>query len=219
MANEFTTTTFSTGTEALPSVYFGSSTTTGFYQPATNQIGVAVSGVKLVTFLPSALRVDGNEYIVSDSATAIRLYSYYEGTGHGQLNFYSARGTGSHPAVLQSGDTIGVIYPRSWTTGTTFTMCGQARWLATELHSATALGCKFQIYITPNTTASVALGLEIGQDKSLTTYGDEIMASTGYKYFGGSGTNGSWRIGRSGDDLVIERRESGAWVAKMTIED
>jgi hypothetical protein len=219
MANEFTTTTFSTGTEALPSVYFGTSTTTGFYQPATNQIGVAVSGAKLITFSPSTLRVDGNEYIVSEFATAIRLYSYYENAGHGQLFFYSARGTESSPAVLQSGDIIGAIYPRSWTTGTTFTTCGSARWLATELHSAVALGCKFQIYITPNTTASVTLGLEIGQDKSVTTYGDEIMVSTGNKYFGAAGVNGTWKQTRSTDDLIFARRESGSYATKLTIED
>lgn len=42
-------------------------------------------------------------------------------------------------------------------------------------------------------------------------------ASTGYVYFGAEATDGTWRIGRSGNDLVIERRESGSYVSKQTI--
>lgn len=33
-------------------------------------------------------------------------------------------------------------------------------------------------------------------------------------YFGDRNTDGSWRITVSGNDLSIERRESGAWVQK-----
>lgn len=40
------------------------------------------------------------------------------------------------------------------------------------------------------------------------------LPSGGAVYFGDSATNGSWRIIRSGNDLVIERRESGSWVEK-----
>lgn len=39
----------------------------------------------------------------------------------------------------------------------------------------------------------------------------------GWLYFGGKDTNGTWRIGRSGDNLITERRESGAYVTKDTI--
>lgn len=34
-------------------------------------------------------------------------------------------------------------------------------------------------------------------------------------YFGNSTTNGSWRIGTSGNNLVQERREGGVWVEKV----
>lgn len=47
--------------------------------------------------------------------------------------------------------------------------------------------------------------------------GSRIMPAAAYYYFGKVDSNGSWRIGRSGDDLVIERRESGSWVTKSTI--
>ena len=35
-------------------------------------------------------------------------------------------------------------------------------------------------------------------------------------YLGDPNTNGSWRIVRSGDNLVRQRRESGSWVTKGT---
>jgi hypothetical protein len=36
-------------------------------------------------------------------------------------------------------------------------------------------------------------------------------------YIGDKDTNGTWLITRSGNDLVIQRRESGAYVTKSTI--
>lgn len=44
----------------------------------------------------------------------------------------------------------------------------------------------------------------------------EIGDANAY-YMGDSATDGSWRIVRSGTDLVFERRESGSWVTKSTI--
>jgi len=41
--------------------------------------------------------------------------------------------------------------------------------------------------------------------------------STGYTYYGDESTDGSWRTGRSGDDLVTQRREAGTWVTKATV--
>lgn len=56
----------------------------------------------------------------------------------------------------------------------------------------------------------------LGSDGKFT--GDVETTSTGAFYFGDAATNGSWRIVRSGNNLVLERRESGAWVTKTTIE-
>lgn len=36
-------------------------------------------------------------------------------------------------------------------------------------------------------------------------------------YFGNKDTDGSWRIVRSGDDLVIQRLVLGTWMTKSTI--
>lgn len=38
----------------------------------------------------------------------------------------------------------------------------------------------------------------------------------GWIYFGNKDTNGTWRIGRSGTDWVMSRRESGSYVVKGT---
>jgi hypothetical protein len=43
------------------------------------------------------------------------------------------------------------------------------------------------------------------------------LISTGIIYFGDSETNGSWRIVRSGNDLVIQRLVTGTWTTKSTI--
>jgi len=38
-------------------------------------------------------------------------------------------------------------------------------------------------------------------------------------YWGQSDTNGSWRFGRSGDEMVLQRRESDTWVTKHTFTE
>ena len=36
----------------------------------------------------------------------------------------------------------------------------------------------------------------------------------GWIYFGGKNTNGSWRVGRVGDNWEMQRREAGVYVGK-----
>jgi len=47
-----------------------------------------------------------------------------------------------------------------------------------------------------------------------TTYGE--VPSDSYYYIGDPSTNGSWRLAISGNDLVLQRRESGSWTTKET---
>ena len=47
--------------------------------------------------------------------------------------------------------------------------------------------------------------------------GDVEIAAAKAEYFGDADTDGTWRIIRNGDDLVMQRRESGAYVTKQTI--
>lgn len=46
--------------------------------------------------------------------------------------------------------------------------------------------------------------------------GDVRVTSTSVVCFGGMNDNGSWRIMRSGNNLVSQRRESGVWITKQT---
>jgi hypothetical protein len=46
--------------------------------------------------------------------------------------------------------------------------------------------------------------------------GDVEIASDGWTYYGDPATDGSWRVGRSGSDLVVEKRLSGSWTTKHT---
>lgn len=49
-------------------------------------------------------------------------------------------------------------------------------------------------------------------------FGDSVdIPAAGAYLLGDSVTNGSWRLTRSGNDLVIQRRESGSWVTKSTV--
>lgn len=58
-------------------------------------------------------------------------------------------------------------------------------------------------------TSIAALALLLGSS------GTTVTISTGnYLYFGDSATDGSWRMYQSGDNLVVERRESAVWVEK-----
>lgn len=46
----------------------------------------------------------------------------------------------------------------------------------------------------------------------------DVETQTGDAYYiGPSGTNGSWRIMQSGDDLIFQQREAGVWNTKNTI--
>jgi hypothetical protein len=51
---------------------------------------------------------------------------------------------------------------------------------------------------------------------ALDVIGDVEVGSVNCVYFGNPTTDGSWRIGRSGNDLLVERRESGNYVVKGT---
>ena len=53
---------------------------------------------------------------------------------------------------------------------------------------------------------------------SLTVNNDITTGSGNAFYFGDASTDGSWRITRNGNNLVFERRESGAWVTKVSMQ-
>jgi len=56
-----------------------------------------------------------------------------------------------------------------------------------------------------------------GASQHLKTSDDVEIGSAAAFYLGDPTTDGSWRMIRSGNDLLMERRESAAWVTKQTI--
>lgn len=62
-------------------------------------------------------------------------------------------------------------------------------------------------------TDRVGIGVAAPSSK-LDVNGDIEIVSTGAVLLGDPTTDGSWRMVRSGNNLQVERRESGAWVAK-----
>lgn len=48
-------------------------------------------------------------------------------------------------------------------------------------------------------------------------YEEVHLISAGIVYLGDSETNGSWRMVRSGNNLLFQRKEAGSWVTKSTI--
>ena len=51
-------------------------------------------------------------------------------------------------------------------------------------------------------------------DNDIINIANLALSSTGIVYFGGTTTEGSWRLVRSGDDLKVQRYESSVWVDK-----
>jgi len=53
-------------------------------------------------------------------------------------------------------------------------------------------------------------------DGSYITKGDLEVASAKFMYWGDRNTDGSWRFGRFGNDMILQKRESGTWNTKHT---
>jgi hypothetical protein len=57
----------------------------------------------------------------------------------------------------------------------------------------------------------------VGRYGNQSISGDLALDASNALYFGPADTDGSWRIVRSGNNLVFERRELGVWNTKDTI--
>ena len=165
------------GSAGACAINFGTAGT-GLYGSSTT-VDISTAGSNRATIDSAGLAVAGIITATSSGASSSFRCTTYRNSGtQSSYYLYNARGTSTTPANLQLGDENGSLNFRAWQTGTTFTTNGLIRYLTTEAHSATALGCKCQIYTTPNTTASPGLAVEIGHDKSLIGYGS-ITATAG----------------------------------------
>lgn len=87
----------------------------------------------------------------------------------------------------------------------------------TELTAATSWTTDDLLYIV-DSPASSPVSKKITCENLFENVASEIVLTDTAAgiYFGPAATDGSWRIIRSGNNLVRQRRESGSWVTKAT---
>ena len=81
-----------------------------------------------------------------------------------------------------------------------------------DLTNAIAIGYNSSV------TASNTIQLGNSSITDVKTSGNIQTTSDKAFYFGDPTVDGTWRIVRSGDNLVYERRESGSWVTKLSMQ-
>ena len=67
------------------------------------------------------------------------------------------------------------------------------------------------------TAGGVGISKNLNVGGNISVSGDSEIASDKYRYWGDKTIEGSWRLGRDGDDFVIQRYESGTWITNSTI--
>jgi hypothetical protein len=152
--------------------------------------------------------------VIKRTGTTPQRWVAYIPSGNTSLRFYSAI-----PGGTVTGDVLTLTGPGLVGVRTT------APDRQVEINSATG-DCLRLTYNDSNGSAANYADFAVSSAGNLTVtpsgglaslVGDFAVASTNYHYWGASTVDGSWRIGRSGNDIVIERRESGVWVTKSTI--
>jgi hypothetical protein len=178
--------------------------------------------------------------VVASNAGTISTVDSFNVSGNSNFLGRRARGTASAPTAVQSGDALVSFAGRGYgTTGWSGGHRGRLTFWAAENWTDAAQGTHFSINTTNiGATSSaehfrVTAGGNVGIGTTAPVYklevngtikttkvlssGDAEVASTGAFYFGDPATNGSWRIIRSGNNLVFECREVGVWVTKSTM--
>jgi len=133
-------------------------------------------------------------------------------------------GVGASQSVMaQAGASLTVI--NSWGADTSTT--GE---ISFQLVSSNAAVSLFPLRLQ-RTTPSASTAAEVHIGNGILDYGTSVRyrgtvrldatsthnTSAGWTYYGDSATDGTWRIGRDGDNLVHQRRESGTYVTKATV--
>ena len=139
-----------------------------------------------------------------------------------QLLFLTGSGRGDTADLYNKGGLI-VSCGSTWTDSSSETQLDLVGTPSGSVTRATWLSIKNGIVSVPNTTeaadkdtGSIVVEGGIGVEKSVFA-GSDITA-VGAVYIGGNATDGSWRMTISGTSLVVQRRESGVWVTKQTME-
>lgn len=163
----------------------------------------------------------------ASTGTYMQVTIYRSSAGAGGFIFRHARGTESSPSALASGDDQMLMEGYGYDGGA-FRQGAAIRFLVngtvgtddmpTDIRFLTRAAGASGASTKMSLTGGGALGIGTTSPSSqLDVVGDAEVGSGNYVYWGDPSTNGSWRIGRSGNNLVMERRESGSWVTKSTV--
>lgn len=229
------------GSTTAPAYSFAQDTNTGLWRPGSDQIGFVTGGterVRLGTGDLSPISSGGialgtsslpfaaswsrgwNTYTSGTQSNTIQADAQldwyldtYSGSNGGAPDTTTARRhlrrsrcTLSSPCAIVSGDRIGTEV--SWGYSGGFQVGNRVTHYADTV-SGVSLTTSYLIGTT--NAGSTADRVRVDQN------GLGLEESTTAFYLGPSGTDGSWRIIRSGNNLIFQRREAGSWVTKSTI--
>jgi hypothetical protein len=174
------------------------------------------------------LRIYSTRVVVTGSGTADSIYGFSSSsagtaTSIGYSYLYDCILTGTGGATVSRGivgdSALSDCYAKDCIiTGVTTDIAQTNSAVITLVGSSITNGAVSGTVVYGGNFVSAKLGVGGAPGTSLIkSYGDVEAAAAGAMYFGDPATNDSWRIVRSGNNLVIERRESGSWVTKSTI--
>lgn len=135
---------------------------------------------------PTPTTVANGLYQSGDISTPHFIESF--GTGVASfLSFIRGRGTKASPTAVQADDVLGRVRGRGFDgAGSIGDTSAEIRMLASENHSGSAHGTKFDILVTPNGSTTLTSALTIAQNGVATFVADPIIPDEAY----GSGWNG-----------------------------
>jgi hypothetical protein len=140
--------------------------------------------------------------------------------------FRRARGVASGAVFTDGGDSLGSIIftgysdePDGWIEAAKIAVFhdGTDHYSSGKLCFYTAANGAAGVTERMRINAAGRVGINVADPSSrLDVGGDLEVASDGWTYYGDPTTDGSWRVGRSGNDLVVEKRITGSWTTKHT---
>jgi hypothetical protein len=220
----------------------GTNTVTNMRGILINQMGTgAVTGTAYginQTSSTDVNRFEGKTGIGADYQSDAWLY--VEGAYSGTI---AATRYGTRSKLAYSGGSVTLSAGRALSTvldvGTTATITDGYGVYADSPTGAGTISACYGVFIEAQETGPASVGFGVYQngtndvnvfaadtsrfgptassDQRVDIDGGLRVAAADYIYFGPSGTDGTWRMGRSGNNFIFQRRESGSYVTKQTI--
>lgn len=171
---------------------------------------------------PTGVSIGTENYMLSvvsdewNQPSLLGLWGYGPGW-YPVIDFHAANGSLTGTAdLLVNGDTVAQINFKGRADGVYATVGRiEINALADFYTSSGTVSEMLLKVVPPNNNANTINALRIrGQD---VTFYEDIILPSGSIYLGDRTTNGSWRIQRSGNDLIFQRLIASVWTTKSTI--